>query len=121
MSLVLHLKKLDSDAQMVPAPAEAVFQHILNRKLASNLVQALVTVLVAHHRGSPDDSQLFWVLAAERGNPLLRQPVSEIFLFRITSEILERQYGQHDFSRSWRRHSAKTLPGDIAGDYQNNA
>ena len=64
MGLVPHLKKLDSDAQMVPAPAEAVFQHILNRKLASNLVQALVTVFVSHHRGSPDDSQLFWVQAA---------------------------------------------------------
>src|SRR5882672_12784746 len=61
MSLVLHLKKLDSDAQMIPAPAKAVFQHILNRKVTSNLVQALVTVFVSHHGGSRDDAQLFWV------------------------------------------------------------
>src|SRR5258708_7515699 len=61
MALVFHLKKLDSDAQMIPAPAKAVFQHILNSKVTSNLVQALVTVFVSHHGGSRDDSQLFWV------------------------------------------------------------
>src|SRR5713226_2680753 len=61
MALVFHLKKLDSDAQMIPAPSKAVFQHILNRKVTSNLVQALVTVFVSHHGGSRDDAQLFWV------------------------------------------------------------
>src|SRR5229473_3073984 len=38
MSLVLHLKKLDSDAQMIPARTKAVFQHILDREVTSNLV-----------------------------------------------------------------------------------
>src|SRR6266478_2826664 len=61
MALVFHLKKLDSDAQMIPAPAKAVFQHILNSKVTPNLVQALVTVFVSHHGGSRDDSQLFRV------------------------------------------------------------
>src|SRR6266478_5558813 len=61
MALVFHLKKLDSGAQMIPAPPKAVFQHILNSKVTPNLVQALVTVFVSHHGGSRDDSQLFWV------------------------------------------------------------
>src|SRR5216684_7916819 len=59
MTLVFHLKKLDSDAQMIPARTKAVFQHILDREVTSNLVQALVTAFVSHHRGSRDDSQLF--------------------------------------------------------------
>src|SRR6266404_4181777 len=61
MTLVFHLKKLDSGAQMIPAPSKAVLQHILDGEVTSNLGQALVTVLVSHHGGSRDDSQLFWV------------------------------------------------------------
>src|SRR5258708_3441474 len=47
MALVFHLKQLDSDAQAVPVSSKAVFQHILNRKVTSNLVQALITVFVS--------------------------------------------------------------------------
>src|SRR5713226_9815645 len=120
MALVLHLKKLDSDAQMIPAPAKAVFQHILNSKVTSNLVQALVTVFVSHHGGSRDDSQLFWVKPAQLCNRLFCQTVRKVLLFGITGEILEGQHGQHDFFRSWRRRSPKTPPGSIAPDYQSN-
>src|SRR5260370_4830423 len=59
VALVFHLKQLDSDAQAVPVSSKAVFQHILNRKITSNLVQALITVFVSHHGGSPCDYQLF--------------------------------------------------------------
>src|SRR6267154_56349 len=120
MALVFHLKKLDSDAQMIPAPAKAVFQHILNSKVTSNLIQALVTVFVSHHGGSRDDSQLFWVKPAQLCNRLFRQTVRKVLLFGITGEILERQHGQHDFFRSWRRRNAKALPGSIARDYESN-
>src|SRR5260221_2409466 len=121
MALVFHLKKLDSDAQMIPAPPKAVFQHILNSKITPNLVQALVTVFVSHHGGSRDDSQLFWVKPAQLCNRLFRQTVRKVLLFGIAREILEGQHGQHDFFRSWRRRSPKTPPGSIARDYQNNS
>src|SRR5712664_2532720 len=114
MTLVLHLKKLNSGAQMIPAPPKAVFQHILNSKVTPNLVQALVTVFVSHHGGSRDDSQLFWVKPAQLCNRLFRQTVRKVLLFGIAGEILEGQYGQHDLFRSWRRNT-KALPGNIAG------
>src|SRR6267378_2045477 len=120
MALVFHLKKLGSDAQMIPAPAKAVFQHILNRKVTPNLVQALVTVFVSHHGGSRDDSQVFRVKPPQLCNHLFRQTVRKVLLFGIAGEILEGQHGQHDFFRSWRRRSPKTPPGGIARDYQNN-
>src|SRR5258708_24824267 len=106
---------------MIPAPAKAVFQHILNSKVTSNLIQALVTVFVSHHGGSRDDSQLFWVKPAQLCNRLFRQTVRKELLFGITGEILEGQHGQHDFFRSWRRRSPKTPPGSIARDYPNNS
>src|SRR6267378_1183049 len=115
MTLVLHLKELNSHAQMIPAPSKAVLQHILNRKVASNLVQALVTVLVSHHGGSRDDSQLFWVQPRQLCNHLLRQTVRKVLLFGITREILEWQHSQHDFFRFWRWLRPKTPPGSIAG------
>src|SRR5467141_1024306 len=118
MTLILHLKKLDSDPQMVPAPSKAVFQHILNREVTSNLVQALVTVFVSHHGGSRDDSQLFRVKPPQLCNRLFRQAVRKVLLFGIAGEILEGQHGQHDFSRSWRRRGPKTSPGNVARDYQ---
>ncbi len=96
MALVLHLKKLDSHAQMIPASSKAVLQHILDRKIASNLVQALVTAFVSHHRSSGDDSQLFRMKPAQLCNHLFRQAVGKVLLFGITSEILEGQHGQHD-------------------------
>src|SRR5260370_2316239 len=114
MTLVLHLKKLNSGAQVIPAPPKAVFQHILNSKVTPNLVQALVTVFVSHHGGSRDDSQLFWVKPAQLCNRLFRQTVRKVLLFGITGEILEGQHGQHDFFRSWRRRNAKALSGNIA-------
>src|SRR6266446_9443692 len=119
MTLVLHLKELNSHAQMIPAPAKAVLQHVLNRKVTSNLVQASVTVFVSHHGGSRDDSQLFWVQPTQLCNRLFRQTVRKVLLFGITGEILEGQHGQHDFFRSWRR-SPKTPPGNITGDDQDN-
>src|SRR4029077_609188 len=61
VALVLHLKQLNSDAQAVPVSSKAVFQHILNRKVTSDLVQALITVFVSHHGGTRDDPQLLWV------------------------------------------------------------
>ena len=120
MTLVLHLKELDSHAQMIPAPSKAVFQHILNREVTSNLVQALVTVFVSHHGGSRDDSQLFRVKPPQLCNHLFRQAVRKVLLFGITSEILEGQHGQHDFFRSWRRHRPETPPRNIAGDKQDD-
>ena len=83
MALVLHLKKLDGDPQMIPAPAKAVFQHVLNRKVTCNLVQALVTVFVSHHRGSRDDSQLFRVKPPQLCNRLFCQAVRKVLLFGI--------------------------------------
>src|SRR5260370_3317336 len=56
MTLVFHLKKLDSDAQMIPAPAKAVFQHILTNKATPNLVQALVTLFISYHGVPREDS-----------------------------------------------------------------
>src|SRR6266852_4309587 len=120
MTLVFHLKELDSDAQMIPVPAKAIFQHILNSKVTTNLVQALVTVFVSHHGGSRDDSQLFRVKPPQLCNHLFRQTVRKVLLFGIAREILEGQHGQHDFFRSWRRRSPKTPPGSIARDYQSN-
>src|SRR5467141_2652591 len=120
MTLVLHLKELNSHAQMIPAPSKAVLQHVLNRKVTSNLVQALVTVFVSHHGGSRDDSQLFWVQPTQLCNRLFRQTVRKVLLFGIAGEILEGQHGQHDFFRSWRRRSPKTPPGNITGDDQDN-
>src|SRR5882757_5872023 len=96
MTLVPHLKKLDSDAQMIPASAKAVFQHILNREVTSNLVQALVTAFVSHHRGSRDDSQLLRMKPAQLFNHLFRQTIRKVLLFRVRSEILEGQHGNDD-------------------------
>src|SRR5712671_6258808 len=120
MTLVVHLKELDSHAQMIPASSKAVFQHILNREVTSNLVQALVTAFVSHHRGSRDDSQLLRMKPAQLCNHLLGQAVRKVLLFGIAGEILEGQYGQHDLFRSWRRRSPKTPPGNITGDDQDN-
>src|SRR6267142_338296 len=120
MTLVVHLKELDSHAQMIPAPSKAVFQHILNREVTSNLVQALVTMFVSHHGGSRDDSQLLRMKPAQLCNHLLGQTVGEVLLFGIAGEILEGQYGQHDLFRFWRRRSPKTSPRNIAGTNKND-
>jgi hypothetical protein len=57
MTLIVHLEKLDCNAHVISAFAEAVFQHILHSKITPNLVQAFFTVFVFHHR-SPREN--FW-------------------------------------------------------------
>src|SRR4029077_16310472 len=48
------------------------------------------------------------------------EAVRKIFLIGIASEILKRQYGEHDFLRYWRSSSPKVPPGHIARAHQND-
>src|SRR5580658_3306208 len=74
-------------------------------------------MLVVHHRSPGDDSQMRGIEVSELADHLFGQPVAEIFLPRISGEILKGQNGYHDSARLLSRAASRTpWPNDIHRD-----
>src|SRR6202008_3895214 len=120
VTLILDANQLGSNAKETGPLPEAVFQNVLDGEILSNLVQAFVLFLVTHDRRSRDHTQLVWVEPAQLRNRLLGQAVCEILLAGITSEILEREYGEHDPIR-WRRDIPEVSPRHATDDGEHDS
>ena len=85
-----RVDELSSDAHSVAAAAHAAFDHVIDAKVHGDLGNSYVLALVLRRRLAGHDEQI--AEAGELGDDLLGHAVGEIFLFRIATEVGERQH-----------------------------
>src|SRR6266571_7861033 len=100
MGLISYPNQVGADQHAVACPPQAAFQKVGHAQFATDLIGALLRVLVLHGRGPGDYAKPLRMQTAELCDHLLRQAVAEVFLLPIAGEVF--------FFSSRRRHTSLT-------------
>ena len=98
MRLVAHLDELGGNPDALVAEPYASLQDVTHVQLASDLIHALVRVLVSHGRGARDHAQARGLQLAQLGDRFFGEPVREVILLGIVTQVLEREHDDHDLA-----------------------
>ncbi len=61
----------------------------------ADLVQRRLAVFVMHDRGAGDDAEVLWIEIPQLRDHFFGQAVAEVFLGRVSGEVLERENCNH--------------------------
>ena len=86
-----RVDQLGGDAHPTAGFANRAFEHVAHTQFTPDLLKINCLPLVGEARIAGDDEEP--ADERERGNYLFDHTVREIFLFRVTAHIGERQYG----------------------------
>src|SRR6516225_810239 len=87
----LSVDELTRDTNAIPGLPHATFEDVTNPKLTADLFHIDDTTLVSKARVTGDHKQP--TKARQRHRNILHDPVCEIFLLGICTEVLEGKYG----------------------------
>ena len=101
MRLILDLDQLRADAHAIARMAHRAFEDVIHTQFFANLIDSLPGALILNGRRARDNSKALWLHLTEPRDHFLGQPLAEVFLLRISTEVFKGQHREHDFADRW--------------------